>query len=183
MKTKRNLNRAFAALLRKKSVEKITVSELCEEAEICNSTFYTHFSSIDDFILKMKSKIINEFLLIVKSIYSQMGEDMLKVKDLLAYIDKNRKLFLSISSNDGFCQKLFRCPKEFADSFFDLIQKDYESIFDDKIAFEFVCYCAWGALFSPFEDAEASTSRVFRLAYVIFLTLFQKKEKSEEAEA
>lgn len=49
-KTKRSLRRAFQELLKKRPFEKITVSELCEKAEISCSTFYTHYSSIEDFV-------------------------------------------------------------------------------------------------------------------------------------
>lgn len=180
LKTKRILKRAFAALLKDKSVDKITVSELCEKAEICNSTFYTHYKSIDDFISKIKSKLMNDSLIIARNIYSQMGENMLKVKDLITYVDKNRALLLSISSNEGFCKKLFRYPKEFADSFYELIEKDYDCIFGGRLSFDYVCYCTWGVLFSPFEEIEPSASNVFKLAYALFMCLFRPKEKTEE---
>ena len=39
---------AFLELRSKKALEKITVRELCEKAEINKSTFYTHFRDIYD---------------------------------------------------------------------------------------------------------------------------------------
>lgn len=45
-KTKRAIKSAFMELRRKKSLEKITVKELCELAYINKSTFYSHYEDI-----------------------------------------------------------------------------------------------------------------------------------------
>ena len=47
-KTKKSIINAFLALRSKKAIEKITVKELCEAAEINKSTFYSHFQDIYD---------------------------------------------------------------------------------------------------------------------------------------
>ena len=41
-KTKRAIQKAFVALLREKPIEKITVKEIAERAEINKTTFYSH---------------------------------------------------------------------------------------------------------------------------------------------
>ncbi len=45
-KTKYAIKKAFMELLQKKSLEKITVKELCELAYINKSTFYSHYEDI-----------------------------------------------------------------------------------------------------------------------------------------
>ncbi len=77
-KTKRNLQRAFMELLKKHKDEKISVLELCEKAEVCNSTFYTHYTSIEDYsnsildeILKVFAKLLKPFILIWAKINSK----------------------------------------------------------------------------------------------------------------
>ena len=42
-KTKRAIQKAFVALLREKPIEKITVKEIAERAEINKTTFYSHY--------------------------------------------------------------------------------------------------------------------------------------------
>ena len=42
MKTRRNIHNAFLSIRSKKSLEKITVKELCDKAEISKATFYLH---------------------------------------------------------------------------------------------------------------------------------------------
>ncbi|MDK2978194.1 MAG: hypothetical protein PWP52_908 [Bacteroidales bacterium] len=48
IKTKRLINQALIDLLHKKSINKITVSELAQKAEINKGTFYLHYSDIYD---------------------------------------------------------------------------------------------------------------------------------------
>lgn len=44
--TLRVIRETFIALLKKKSVEKISVGELCEQADINRSTFYRHYADV-----------------------------------------------------------------------------------------------------------------------------------------
>lgn len=45
-KTKQSITNTFIALRSKKPLEKITIKELCEQARINKSTFYSHYSDI-----------------------------------------------------------------------------------------------------------------------------------------
>lgn len=45
-KTRRNIKEEFMKLLKKKSIDKITVKELCENALINKGTFYLHYNDI-----------------------------------------------------------------------------------------------------------------------------------------
>lgn len=52
IKTKRAINNALIDLLRKKSINKITVAELSQKAEINKGTFYLHYVDIYDLYQK-----------------------------------------------------------------------------------------------------------------------------------
>ncbi len=175
-KTKRSLQKAFLELIKKHAGDKIGVSELCEKAEVCNSTFYTHYDSIDDYAKSILDETLEGFYEIAKAIYAHMGEDKLKIKDLITYIDKSKKFFKVFTSAKGY-HIFFSYPKLFIDSFFKFIEKDYNCKFEAKTAFSFVCYCTWGMLFEPFYDHELSTTYIFKLAYFVFINLFVNKEK------
>lgn len=60
VKTKRSIINAFLELRSKKAIEKITVKELCERAEINKSTFYTHFKDIYNLSEYLETQIANE---------------------------------------------------------------------------------------------------------------------------
>lgn len=56
-KTKRAIQKAFVALLREKPIEKITVKEIAERAEINKTTFYSHYETLDALTAEMERQI------------------------------------------------------------------------------------------------------------------------------
>ncbi|MBR3167561.1 MAG: TetR/AcrR family transcriptional regulator [Erysipelotrichaceae bacterium] len=58
--TKLKIIDSFIRLLGTKRFDKITVRELCEEAEIVRSTFYTHYQSVYDLIEEMENDLLDE---------------------------------------------------------------------------------------------------------------------------
>ena len=59
-KTKKGIMNAFLEIRSKKALEKITVRELCEKAEINKSTFYTHFRDIYDLSEYLETQLADE---------------------------------------------------------------------------------------------------------------------------
>lgn len=51
---------AYAALL-EKPYEKISVTKLCEKADVSRATFYIHYSDLDAFIQKVKEYLLKKF--------------------------------------------------------------------------------------------------------------------------
>lgn len=54
IKTRRQLKKGLAALMKEKSVNQITVKELVEEVDINRSTFYLHFKDIQDLLREIE---------------------------------------------------------------------------------------------------------------------------------
>lgn len=57
--TKRLLKEQLTTLLQKKSIQKITVVELCKGAGINRSTFYTHYGCVSDVLKEMENDFID----------------------------------------------------------------------------------------------------------------------------
>ena len=57
-KTKRSIYNAFIELRSKKELEKLTVKELCEKAEINKSTFYVYYNDIYDLSEQIEDEIV-----------------------------------------------------------------------------------------------------------------------------
>jgi len=53
---------AFSHLLEKKRYEKITVGEIIEEADVCRSTFYSHFETKDMLLKEICGEIFDHIL-------------------------------------------------------------------------------------------------------------------------
>ncbi|MBQ8176763.1 MAG: TetR/AcrR family transcriptional regulator [Oscillospiraceae bacterium] len=61
-KTKRSIYDAFISLREKKPLEKLTVKELCEAADINKSTFYVYYRDVYDLSDKIEDEIVTEVL-------------------------------------------------------------------------------------------------------------------------
>ena len=59
-KTRKSIADAFLALRARKPIEKITVKELCEKAQINKSTFYTHYRDIYDLSEELEARLADE---------------------------------------------------------------------------------------------------------------------------
>lgn len=101
-KTKKILKEALESLLRDKSLDDITVKEICEKASINRVTFYDHYFNKeelhDEIISEIEHDIIKEFKK-DKSIY-YLDKNYKKIlQKLTDYFDNNRKHFNLFLSN------------------------------------------------------------------------------------
>ena len=58
IRTKRRIREALMALVLEKSVEKITIKELAERADIDRKTFYLHYGSIGEVLSEMQEELL-----------------------------------------------------------------------------------------------------------------------------
>ncbi len=65
--TKTGFMKAYAALSKRKAADKITVSDLCQEAEFSRNTFYTYYKNMEDFLTKSD-------LMILEDVMSEIGK-------------------------------------------------------------------------------------------------------------
>ncbi len=56
------MDKALISLLEKKSIEYITVREICEVAQVNRSTFYLHYENIGDLIEETTRYLLDDFL-------------------------------------------------------------------------------------------------------------------------
>ena len=101
-KTKKLLRESLESLLRDKSLDDITVKEICEHASINRVTFYDHYFNKeelhDEIIAEVEHDIIKEFKK-DKSIY-YLDKNYKKIlRKLVDYFDNNRKHFNIFLSN------------------------------------------------------------------------------------
>ena len=60
LRSQKLIKKAFAKLLHEKELNKITVSDVVKEAEICRGTFYAHYIDINDLYDQMEREIVDE---------------------------------------------------------------------------------------------------------------------------
>jgi len=102
-KTKRNIYQALLKLMEQKAFENIKVSEICKEAMINRSTFYSHFEDkytlIDTFIKDLQKELENE-LAQKKNITSFKEYYMEIIRLLLDEIYAQKSIYRTILINN-----------------------------------------------------------------------------------
>ncbi len=61
VKTRRIIRGTFMSLLSEKPMSDITISELCQRAEINRKTFYRHYAALSDVAAELENEILDEF--------------------------------------------------------------------------------------------------------------------------
>lgn len=96
-KTKRSIYNAFIELRARKPLEKLTVKELCEKAQINKSTFYVYYHDVYDLSDKIENEVISE---VVKNLDN--------TKEILTEpADFSKKLFLAYSAQNSLISTVF----------------------------------------------------------------------------
>ena len=100
--TKRIIKESLIDLLEKKSIDQITVSELCEEADINRSTFYAHYGNVIDVIEEIKNEFIFDYMPFVKKI--EMSNHILEKESFMKFFEnmkiQNRVLRVLVKNTD-----------------------------------------------------------------------------------
>ena len=86
--TAKKMNLALISLLKKKPIEYITISELCENAGVNRSTFYLHYENMCDLLVETTEFILEGFL-------SYFAEDTRSVSYNLTNCELNELNFIN----------------------------------------------------------------------------------------
>ncbi len=113
-KTNALIKNTFLSLLKKKSLNKITVAEISREANIGRGTFYLHYEdvyalyeSIEIEIINHLSDIFNNYFPTTNSINS-----LKMIDEITHYIEKNKELFKILLQNNN-TSTIYKIKKRF----------------------------------------------------------------------
>lgn len=110
----KRLFKAFSKIA-SRNCEKMTVSELCEKAEVSRAGFYVHYKDIEDFYNRCQDYIINklyEQMLIILNYNSDSSDSQLKIifreddiELLKAFTGKHSYMYFAEKANSIFAPK------------------------------------------------------------------------------
>lgn len=138
--TKRMLKEGLIRLLKKKPLDKISITELCREAEINRTTFYRHYELPKDVLIEMKSDFFEDA---VKSFQQPMTTN--DIEKFFAYLYEHSelvKLFFQNTSDEDWANIFIRIFSSFPDK----MPKAFRNI-DENSAKLLSTYLAGGAFF------------------------------------
>lgn len=103
--TKMLLNESFLKFLAEKPLARITVKEICEEADVNRSTYYAHYADPYDQLKKLETEILIEMSIFVDSILTEGMQNEKKqrqtIKGILEYIQSKKHIFRILLGKDG----------------------------------------------------------------------------------
>ena len=117
--TKILIRDAFIELIKQKSVDKITVKELCNLASINRGTFYTHYQDIFDLYNKVKEDFLVSFKESIEPIIESSKKDNLTsvefIQSILTALENNKDIVSALVSqrnDDQFINSLVDIGRE-----------------------------------------------------------------------
>lgn len=97
--TKRVLKDALLRLLQTKPIAKVSIKELCEEAELNRGTFYLHYNEPNDVLMEIESDFVREKLAFFDPYLKDDNPDQLA--KLFGAILSNSELSLILFGHNG----------------------------------------------------------------------------------
>ena len=89
-KTKRAIRSAFYELIREKPLEKITVREIAERAEINKTTFYAHYETVYDLVDQLEQEAVAEVISQLNTVQGLLSSPRTFVREMYALLSKNQ---------------------------------------------------------------------------------------------
>lgn len=108
--SKKMLKDALISLLEEKPINKVSVRELCERAEINRTTFYKYYGSPYELFADMENDVLDTFADWIKLCEPEDSQ----LEKLLAIIDKNVGLYRILFNNNtesGLLPKIISLPE------------------------------------------------------------------------
>lgn len=117
IKTRRQLKKGLAALMKEKSVNQLTVKELVEEVDINRSTFYLHFKDIQDLLREIEENMEAQIKRAIEEhpIVSGNENAFYFIEDMFRVLDEEReisKALIGPNGDMGFIHRIERIIKE-----------------------------------------------------------------------
>ncbi len=97
--TRMVIKNSFVELLKKKPINKITVKEICEMAEINRATFYKHYLDVYDLLNKLEQEFLTELQNDVQQSIEKNFIDTFIL--ILVSIKANSELYITLFSQNG----------------------------------------------------------------------------------
>ena len=111
-KSKAAIQNSFFELLREKSLNKITVAEICRAANIGRGTFYLHYMDVYDLYDKLENELYSGLYRLFEDAFPTTDRDNGRrlAEGLTVYIEQHREVFLLMlrADNSRSLQKLKR---------------------------------------------------------------------------
>jgi len=123
-KSQEQIEKIFLQLIQKKNIDEISVSTICEKANLNRSTFYSNYIDIYDLAEKVKYQMAQEFAEFQLSNYSKHNPD--GYLTMFKYIKDNQIFFKTYFKLESICPDVpIQYHVELAEKYYDNKFIDY----------------------------------------------------------
>lgn len=147
IKTKRNIRNAFLELRSKRHLEKITVKELCERAEISKATFYLHYRDIYDLSEQLQMEVIEDIISHISNHEDLIYDPCRASRELITGFYAHRPMINILFSGSQFS----RLPETIESKLKELLFEQYPHLKDDVYANVRLTYQLKGAFYAFYQ--------------------------------
>lgn len=135
--TKMFLRESLIRLMKNKPISRITVKELCEEAEINRATFYSHYQDQYDLLLQTEQELIDNVNRCIDSLVENPNENRLKqvTLEIIKMIDENLECVRVLWGKNGDMKFQEKMTQIFHDQFISLLPDNNKT---DMLENEFI---------------------------------------------
>ncbi len=171
------LKKAILKILQEKPIDKITIKELCEEADINRGTFYLHYNTPHELLKEIENEFIEENLSFF-SPYMQSGYEMSHLESMFACILQNGDICKILMGRNGDPQMKESLRLMMKDGVVDDWQKEFPNYHkaDLSYVFDFVFPGAMQLILNWIDDNEGLSTedlarRLDRLGHYCHLAI------------
>lgn len=144
IKTEHGIKNAFIELRSKKTLEKITVRELCQKAQINKSTFYAHYKDIYDLSDTMEKEVVASIMNSISCRENMMDDLVEFTRELIfACLAQNSLITILFSGNQS-----THLASRIESSIKEMIFDAYPKYRDDETKNIILSYCILGGYYA-----------------------------------
>lgn len=114
-KTRRAIRAAFVALMAEKDLDKITIKEIAERADVDRKTVYNYYDSVYAILDELENELVRNFEEKTKELDYGVEDPLEFFTVLTDLLNENIELYIqlmTIKTNAGFSQKIFEYLRE-----------------------------------------------------------------------
>lgn len=111
--TKKMLKESLIRLLNKESIHKISVREICDEAQINRTTFYKYYGSPYDLLGDMENDVLTQIDNYLSNNNTSLDKSLKELVKITNFINENLdlcRILLNNNIDDEFPEKLINLP-------------------------------------------------------------------------
>lgn len=142
--TKNTIRESLLEIMENKEISKITVTEVCELADINRATFYKYYLDIYDLLSQIENELFEEFKLSLG--HNSDNNDVQKIMlDIINTIKRNKYLFKILLSPNGNKEFLLELMYYAREKLFNEWEKKFADLSEDEFNYLFI-YTANGMI-------------------------------------